>query len=460
MTKGEFILTASIILHSENAFTNKTSIETEFSGFTGEGYVTNFNEEDSYIKFDVNIEKENGYDLYINYRARGGITRNNLYIDEETYGEFICEPTDTFQEMKLCQLIINKKSLEIKIKKGWGKIDIDYIRLEPSKQEIGDNCDWNLNNPQATKECKGLMQFFKRVYGKGIITGQHTAASKGPEIAHIREVTGKLPAIRGFDFLSYSLQTETENPTDHKLIEIEENKESVEEAIKWHKEYNGIVTFCWHWYAPTGGNDKSFYTENTTFDLQTALVKGTKEYDALLADMDEIAAQLKRLQNENIPVLWRPLHEADGGWFWWGAKGPEAYKKLYKWMYDRFTSYHQLHNLIWVWNAPQIDWYPGDRYVDIAGVDTYVGKGEHGPLKCPFYHCKTIVQNKKPIALTENGPIPNPNALIYSNTPWMWYMPWYGEFVFDHDITSQKLLKEVYAHPYCVTLDQLPTFVK
>lgn len=61
--------------------------------------------------------------------------------------------------------------------------------------------------------------------------------------------------------------------------------------------------------------------------------------------------QLKRLQSKRIPILFRFLHEADGGWFWWGAQGPEAAVKLYRLGYDRLTNYHKINNIIWVWNS-------------------------------------------------------------------------------------------------------------
>ena len=67
-------------------------------------------------------------------------------------------------------------------------------------------------------------------------------------------------------------------------------------------------------------------------------------YDLLIRDIDAIAEQLKRLQDAGVPVLWRPLHEASGGWFWWGNAGAEAYKELYVLLYDRLTNHHDRGN--------------------------------------------------------------------------------------------------------------------
>ena len=87
-------------------------------------------------------------------------------------------------------------------------------------------------------------------------------------------------------------------------------------------------------------------------------------YELLMKDIDAIAQQLLILQEADVPILWRPLHEASGGWFWWGASGAEAYKQLYILLYDKLTNEYGLNNLIWLWNGQDADWYPGDEYVD------------------------------------------------------------------------------------------------
>lgn len=94
---------------------------------------------------------------------------------------------------------------------------------------------------------------------------------------------------------------------------------------------------------------RGFYTDSVDFDISAALADTTNaNYTLLIRDIDAIAVELKKLQAANVPVLWRPLHEAEGGWFWWGAKGPEPCKKLYKIVYDRITNYHGINNLIWI----------------------------------------------------------------------------------------------------------------
>lgn len=130
----------------------------------------------------------------------------------------------------------------------------------------------------------------------------------------------------------------------------------VDKAIAFSNQ-GGIVTFCWHWGAPVGLYDNAtepwysgFYTAATDFNIETALADTTNaNYTLLMNDVDTIAVQLKRLQDAHVPVIWRFLHEAEGGWFWWGAKGPEPAKKLWRIVYDRLTNMHGLNNLIWEW---------------------------------------------------------------------------------------------------------------
>lgn len=153
---------------------------------------------------------------------------------------------------------------------------------------------------------------------------------------------------------------------------------AVEEAIT-HHERGGIVSVLWHWNAPTGLYDteeqrwwSGFYTAATDFDVEAALASTTNaNYTLLIRDIDAIAVELKRLQAVGVPVLFRPLHEAEGGWFWWGAKGPEPAKKLWGILYERLTVHHEINNLIWVWNSLAESWYPGDDTVDILSADVY-----------------------------------------------------------------------------------------
>jgi len=304
-----------------------------------------------------------------------------------------------------------------------------------------------------------LMKYFKEIYGKKILSGQHV--SKGfMEVEAIDKVTGKKPAILGLDFMDYSPSR----------VERGTRGDATERAVQWWRE-GGLVTFCWHWNAPTGLIDRGpdrywyqgYYTRATTFNLEKALRDTkSKEYRLVIRDIDAIAEELKKLREEGAPVLWRPLHEASGGWFWWGSKGPKPYKKLWRLMYDRMTNHHRLDNLIWVWNGEDADWYPGDDVVDIVGRDYYGEKRDYSSRKEEFRKVQRYARRKM-VALTETGVVPDPDQLKKTRTQWLWFMVWSEGFVLNGDeyseeYTEAKMLRKAYHHDYVITRDELPRF--
>jgi mannan endo-1,4-beta-mannosidase len=156
-------------------------------------------------------------------------------------------------------------------------------------------------------------------------------------------------------------------------------------------------------------------------------------------------------------VLWRPLHEFSGDWFWWGKHGPEAFKALWALMYDEFTHRRGLDNLIWVlgWAGQNIDpaWYPGRDRVDIAGADIYVE--DHGDLAPMFAKVRAIVGDSVPICLHENGPIPDP-ARLGPQADWLWFMTWHTRWLMDPSQNDPARLKAYYAAERYLTKDELP----
>lgn len=182
-------------------------------------------------------------------------------------------------------------------------------------------------------------------------------------------------------------------------------------------------------FAPAKTDDFSFYAKDNNFKIAEALQDGTWENVVLQADLAKLADYLKLLQDENIPVLFRPLHEASGGWFWWGAGTAEDYKALWKYVFD-YMGAAGVHNLIWVWTSclGDADWYPGDDYVDIIAYDWY-------PQNASVYHTSgkdawdalLAISNKKMLTLGECGAIPQPEACAMDGAMWLWAMPWYGE---------------------------------
>ena len=225
----------------------------------------------------------------------------------------------------------------------------------------------------------------------------------------------------------------------------------------------------WHWYAPEkyilNSADqpwwRGFYAEAASIDLEKIMNGEDAQGLALLdEDIDIIAKALKTLQKKKIPVLFRPLHEASGGWFWWGASGAEPYKKLYIHLYDRLTNYHKLNNIIWVWNGDSAEWYPGDEYVDIASTDIYADEHEYTTQINKFIAVGEAAGGKKPVALAENGVQIDPDMTERDNVYWLYFCTWGGDYCTTDMYTSDEMFDKVFNSEQVLTLDELPDWRK
>jgi hypothetical protein len=304
--------------------------------------------------------------------------------------------------------------------------------------------------PNASPEAQSLLSFFADTYGKKIISGQQDGWQRtnglSAELNYITNATGKLPALLAMDLSGYTAKPLRRDP----------NYRLAQHAIDWFENQNGIVEFCCHWRAPM--NEPAFYVKETKFDISRAVTEGTPEYAATERDLDAIADQLEVLRDAHVPVLWRPLHEANGRWFWWGAGGPEPLKKLWRMMFENFTVKHHLNNLIWVFSpGAETDlaaWYPGDAYVDIIGQDHYPMDGNHGSTKDVFDELVKMTRGQKLIALGENGPIPDPDLMAKEKAGWLFFTTWSGSILFEK--TTRAQLRTYYNNPYVLTLADLP----
>lgn len=170
------------------------------------------------------------------------------------------------------------------------------------------------------------------------------------------------------------------------------------------------------------------------------------------------------MQEAGVPILWRPLHEASGGWFWWGAEGAETYKKLYIMLYDMLTNEYGLNNLIWLWNGQDGDWYPGDEYVDIVGIDIYAGERAYSSQSEAFLQNVAYGNAKKLVVLSENGTMIDPDLSVRDRAMWGFFCTWSGEFVmtdglkksYSEQYTDIEMLTKVYNSEYVITRDELP----
>lgn len=307
-------------------------------------------------------------------------------------------------------------------------------------------------NPNASKEACDLLKKLGNVRGNHIITGQHTQTNPMEEIAYIYKTTGKKPLLQGFELLGYSPNINEADASTECLTEVYENRGTMKTALSWAKETGGIVTMTFHWFSPVGGRDKSFYAKNTDFDANQILIEGTKERTAFYSDLDVIAKELRIFENEHIPIIWRPFHEADGDWFWWGHAGDDCARKLYRLMYDYYVNELHINNLIWAWSSPSRFGYPGDDCVDLVTRDIYLPEYQATDYQKEHRELILNTSRNKITALGEVGYIPDIELLRTTKIPWTYYMSWSKEFCIGEQYNSVENVTNMYHSDYALTL--------
>ena len=389
---------------------------------------------------------------------------------------------DTWTDFDFGMHRLKKGTNNIKFKPVYGFAVYDTVTIREAEFPDFSSVPKTLTDPKATPTTQKLQDYLGSIYGKKIVSGQQEIYGGGNdgnyelEFDYIHDLSGKYPAIRGFDFMNYNPLYGWDDKTTERVIE-------------WVKKRGGIATASWHLNVPrdfdsyTLGDKVDWqqctYATQSTFKTENAVVEGTKENDFWNEAIKMLAEQLKRLQDEDVPLIFRPLHEAEGNsntdgsgaWFWWGKKGAKVYVELWKYLYKKLTVEYDLHNLIWeqnlyTWSPNSYLWYAGDDCVDMVGYDKYntVYNRHDGKSSGPnldaetsiFYTLVNFVSNNKMIAMAENDSIPGVNNLIVEHAAWLYFCPWYGEHLMDESKNAKSDLKEIYTHEYCVTLEDLP----
>lgn len=212
---------------------------------------------------------------------------------------------------------------------------------------------------------------------------------------------------------------------DYTLVITEDILKSLQEGglIIGGHDYTAVAVYLEsNGTALDPNKDYAFYKADTEFDAANATVEGTWENKVFTEDLKNAAAYLKLLRDADIPVLWRPFHEAAGGWFWWG-KDAASFKSLWIAMFNYFKT-EGLDNLIWVWTTEgdDADWYPGDQYVDIVGRDIY--NKETADCVSEYTSIAGNYGNKI-VSLSECGTVGLISEQWASGARWSWFMPWY-----------------------------------
>ncbi len=430
-------------------------------GYSGTGYLTGFSAaEGNSLSFEFDIPADQHYDISVCF-ASDEVVKNEILMNGEELFDFECtqETAGRFVIKTYYGVFIEKGKVRMTVRELEGGFDLDYIKLRNNQSIYSSKTDISpeLSNPDASEEAKELMKYLTDNFGKRILTGQYVSDARNIEIEKIHEYTSNYPAIRFGDLSQYSVNaSEPVKPED----------DEIEAGIKW-AEKGGIVGYMWHWKAPLYENE--FYSEKTDFDLSLAVTdldvallsaeridelydEGmiTAETLLIVHDIDNISEQLARLRDKNIPVLWRPLHEASGDWFWWGEAGPEGYRWLWDLLYRRQTRYHKLNNLIWIWSAQGTDYYTDSSDFDIAAVDLYSDNTDNTSYYKQYQWLYSLTGGQKLIALSECGTLPDMELTFRDRAVWSFFGLWYGDYILDRNgnLSEKYNTKEAFLKMY------------
>jgi len=304
-------------------------------------------------------------------------------------------------------------------------------------------------NKNASPEAKKLLSYLYSINGKYMLSGQHDFNESMNRFSDsVKNITGKYSAVWSTDFI---WNWKTDN-----------GQAIVDESIKKNKA-GYIITLMWHQGRPIDNPPfawkESIQGKLTDDQWKELTTEGTALNKRWLAQIDAVAGYLLQLKTAHVPVLWRPYHEMNGVWFWWGnKKGKEGIQKLWKMMYDRYVNHFHLDNLLWVWGAngprdipadeayPYKDFYPGADYVDVLGADVY-----HMDYEQKDYNELLDLAKGKLIALTECGELPG-KAILDAQPKWAWFVVWSDFIIFAN--TKEKV-NEVYSRPQTLSHDDV-----
>ncbi len=268
----------------------------------------------------------------------------------------------------------------------------------------------------------------------------------------IYELTGKWPAILGLELMSV-----IENPSYRDYF--------VARAIE-HAARGGIVAITWHArnpvrVCPRGEYYKCSQIAMNEAELERILNEGSEAHRLWASDVDAIADVLKELESFGVAPIFRPYHEMNGSWFWWGEK--ERYADLYRMLRRRLEDRHGLTNIVWAWSPDKASegaevYYPGDAMVDLVGADIYTGERSAEMFEQAKANVAPLHPSKA-FAFTEIGKLPTPE--IFKRVNPSYFLLWGGEFI-NIDWSAEPCdwcnraedVAEIYALPQVVTLDE------
>jgi mannan endo-1,4-beta-mannosidase len=307
--------------------------------------------------------------------------------------------------------------------------------------------------PGASQGAAELLQYLHDISGKQTLAGQHAAPLVGTtQLGRVFKLTRHYPAVFGQDF-GFSAPGTWDG--------INYRQQLVDEAIRRHEE-GFIIVLMWHAVRPIEDEPVTFEDsvqgKLTDQQWQDLVTPGTAVNERWKSQVDVVAWHLRQLRDAGVPVLWRPYHEMNGKWFWWGQRrGEDGYRKLYRMLFERLVHFHHLNNLLWIYGANEIRqgvdpyemYFPGLDVVDILGTDVYSGTFK------PDYDALLALSGGKPIALAEVGKVP-PLEILSSEPRWAWFMTWGDPMGLGGTREDFPKVRAIYESDRVLTWDKLP----
>ncbi|MBB5867777.1 mannan endo-1,4-beta-mannosidase [Allocatelliglobosispora scoriae] len=284
-----------------------------------------------------------------------------------------------------------------------------------------------------------LISFLNGISGQSTLSGQHNREPNSDPTKYTRvaqSITGQTPGLWGGDFLFAA-------------ADVNARQTMINQAIQqWQG--GSVVALTWHLCPPTVGTTCGWDSGGILSHLNDTqwsqlITNGSSLNNAFKNRLAEAVPYLRQLQNAGVPVLWRPIHEMNEGWSWWGGRpGANGSRKLYQIVYDYLVGTQGLTNLVWVWNVKDLnmgslaDYWPGASYVDVASLDVWV-KLEPSTSD---YQAMLNIAGGKPIALAEVGRVPSV-AVMNAQPRWAWWMVW-AEWLTDPAYNNNAAVQQSY----------------
>lgn len=286
---------------------------------------------------------------------------------------------------------------------------------------------WELIDGNATLETQKLYKSLRIIQKKGTVFAHQHATEYGhgwsgnPDQSDVKSVVGTHPGMIGIDFSGFTGRNS------------EVYKSRLKQVVEDHYNRGGIITAAWHFYNPVGKG--GFYWEGSdSMDVVKRLIPGGdghEKFKEILDGLAEWAKNVKGADGEAIPMIFRPWHEFDGGWFWWGAShcSIEDFNTLWKFTVTYLRDEKGVHNFIYAFSPDNnfrtekkyLERYPGNQWVDMIGMDNYGDMGRNRyALDTAAFKLKIVSdyakKNKKLAAFTETGLESIPNSTWWTET--------------------------------------------